>query len=37
MTEPEITEDLIAAHGFTPDEYQDVLKILGRAPNFTDR
>ena len=36
MTEPEITEDLIAAHGFTPDEYQEVLKILGRAPNFTE-
>ncbi len=36
MSEPEITADLIAAHGFTPDEYQEVLSILGRDPNFTE-
>ncbi len=36
MSEPEITEDLIAAHGFTPDEYQEVLNILGREPTFTE-
>ncbi len=36
MQEPEITEDLIAAHGFTPDEYQEVLSILGREPSFTE-
>ncbi len=36
MQEPEITDDLIAAHGFTPDEYQEVLSILGREPTFTE-
>ncbi|MEJ2001817.1 MAG: phosphoribosylformylglycinamidine synthase subunit PurL [Maritimibacter sp.] len=34
--EPEITEDLIAAHGIKPDEYADILRILNRAPNFTE-
>ncbi len=36
MQEPDITEDLIAAHGFTPDEYQEVLRILNREPTFTE-
>ncbi|MEL7152138.1 MAG: phosphoribosylformylglycinamidine synthase subunit PurL [Pseudomonadota bacterium] len=36
MQEPEITDELIAAHGFTPEEYQEVLRILNRAPNFTE-
>ena len=36
MTEPAITQDLIAAHGFTPDEYAEVNSILGRAPNYTE-
>ncbi|MBM1632345.1 phosphoribosylformylglycinamidine synthase subunit PurL [Sulfitobacter mediterraneus] len=36
MTEPAITEDIIAAHGFTPDEYAEVNNILGRAPNYTE-
>ncbi|MEO0917602.1 MAG: phosphoribosylformylglycinamidine synthase subunit PurL, partial [Pseudomonadota bacterium] len=36
MAEPEITDELIAAHGFTPEEYQEVLRILKRAPNFTE-
>ncbi|MDF0601332.1 phosphoribosylformylglycinamidine synthase subunit PurL [Psychromarinibacter sp. C21-152] len=36
MQEPEITEDLIAAHGLTPDEYQRIVQIIGRAPNFTE-
>ena len=36
MTDPAITEDVIAAHGFTPDEYAEVNKILGRAPNYTE-
>ena len=36
MQEPEITEELIKAHGFTPDEYQEVLSILGREPSFTE-
>ena len=36
MTEPAITEDIIAAHGFTQDEYAEVNNILGRAPNYTE-
>lgn len=36
MSEPEITPEIIAAHGFTPDEWQEVLKILGRDPTFTE-
>lgn len=36
MQEPAITEDLIASHGFTPDEYEEVKNILGREPNYTE-
>ncbi len=36
MQEPAITEDLIASHGFTPDEYAEVKNILGREPNYTE-
>ena len=36
MQEPQITEDLIAAHGLSPDEYQEILRIMGRAPTFTE-
>ncbi|MEM1232657.1 MAG: phosphoribosylformylglycinamidine synthase subunit PurL [Pseudomonadota bacterium] len=36
MQEPEITDEVIAAHGFTPEEYGEVLRILNRAPNFTE-
>jgi phosphoribosylformylglycinamidine synthase len=31
-----ITEKMIAAHGITPQEYQTILNILGREPNFTE-
>jgi len=36
MTEPAITQDLIAAHGLKPDEYQRILDIIGREPSFTE-
>jgi len=36
MTDPEITEDLIAAHGLKPDEYARILQIIGREPTFTE-
>ena len=36
MTEPAITDELIAAHGLKPDEYDRILTILGRAPTFTE-
>jgi phosphoribosylformylglycinamidine synthase len=31
---PAITPELIAKHGITPDEYERILSILGREPNF---
>ena len=36
MQEPQITNDLIAAHGLKPDEYQRILEIIGREPTFTE-
>jgi len=37
MREPQrITPDLIAQHGITPDEYQRIIAILRREPNFTE-
>jgi phosphoribosylformylglycinamidine synthase len=36
MNEPQITEELIAAHGLKPDEYQRILEIIGREPTFTE-
>ncbi len=36
MQEPEITPDLIDAHGLKPDEYQRILEIIGRTPSFTE-
>jgi phosphoribosylformylglycinamidine synthase II len=36
MQDPEITEELIEAHGLTPDEYQRILGIIGRPPSFTE-
>ena len=36
MTEPAITENLIAAHGLSADEYARILEIIGREPTFTE-
>jgi phosphoribosylformylglycinamidine synthase subunit PurL len=36
MTEPQITPELVAAHGLKPDEYERILHILGRPPSFTE-
>ncbi|SDF96031.1 phosphoribosylformylglycinamidine synthase subunit PurL [Sulfitobacter delicatus] len=36
MQDPAITPDLIASHGFTPEEYAEVVNILGREPNYTE-
>ncbi|SHI67474.1 phosphoribosylformylglycinamidine synthase subunit PurL [Wenxinia saemankumensis] len=33
---PRITPEMIAAHGFTEGEYQEVLRILNREPTFTE-
>ena len=34
--EPEITPDLVAAHGLKPDEYARILELIGRVPTLTD-
>jgi len=34
--EPEITPELVASHGLSPDEYEKILKILGRKPTYTE-
>ena len=36
MQDPVITDEVIAAHGFTKDEYAEVINILGRDPTFTE-
>ncbi|MCC5975585.1 MAG: phosphoribosylformylglycinamidine synthase subunit PurL [Rubellimicrobium sp.] len=36
MTDPEITPELVAAHGLKPEEYDRILTIIGRAPTFTE-
>ncbi len=36
MTEPQITSELVAAHGLKPDEYDRILQIIGREPSFTE-
>ena len=36
MPDPEITPDVIEEHGITPEEYQRILEVLGREPNFTE-
>ncbi|WP_375281423.1 phosphoribosylformylglycinamidine synthase subunit PurL [Pseudooctadecabacter sp.] len=36
MQEPAITQDLISAHGLSPDEYDRILEIIGREPTFTE-
>ena len=32
--EPAITPELIAEHGLKPDEYERIVKLIGRAPTF---
>ncbi len=36
MQEPQITEDLIAAHGLKPEEYAEIIRLLNREPSFTE-
>ncbi|MEX0955818.1 MAG: phosphoribosylformylglycinamidine synthase subunit PurL [Rhizobiaceae bacterium] len=31
-----ITDELVAAHGLKPDEYQRILDLIGREPSFTE-
>ncbi|SVD78882.1 uncharacterized protein METZ01_LOCUS431736, partial [marine metagenome] len=32
----EITPELVSQHGLLPEEYENVLRILGRVPNLTE-
>ena len=34
--EPPITDELIAAHGITPDEWRRIVELTGRTPSFTE-
>jgi len=36
MADPEITPEVIEEHGITPEEYERILEVLGREPNFTE-
>ncbi|MBD3404431.1 phosphoribosylformylglycinamidine synthase subunit PurL [candidate division GN15 bacterium] len=34
--QPEVTEELVATHGITPEEFARIKEILGRPPTFTE-
>src|SRR5271169_1574979 len=34
--EPAVTPDLVAAHGLKPDEYERLVKLIGRTPSYTE-
>ncbi len=36
MIEPEVTSELAYEHGLTEEEYERIIKILGRIPSFTE-
>jgi len=36
MTEPTITQEIIAAHNLTREEHDQVVAILGREPTYTE-
>ncbi|MGH6848308.1 MAG: phosphoribosylformylglycinamidine synthase subunit PurL, partial [Methylocella sp.] len=36
QSEPQITPDLVAAHGLKPDVYARILALIGRVPTFTE-
>ena len=36
MTDSPITPEIVAEHGFTPEEYERVLHAMGREPNLTE-
>ena len=36
ISEPEIDDALVAAHGLKPDEYQRILDLIGRVPTLTE-
>ena len=36
MSDPAITPDLVKKHNLTPEEYEKIKVVLGRAPNYTE-
>src|SRR5271167_4385203 len=34
--EPTVTAELVAAHGLKPDEYERLVKLIGRTPSYTE-
>jgi phosphoribosylformylglycinamidine synthase len=34
--QPEVTPEVVASHGITPEEYDKIVKTLGREPNYTE-
>src|ERR687892_1046656 len=34
--QPRVTPELVASHGITPEEYQKIVKALGRDPRYTE-
>ncbi|MBN2505892.1 MAG: phosphoribosylformylglycinamidine synthase subunit PurL [Verrucomicrobia bacterium] len=36
MTDPALTPELVRQHNLTPEEYEAILKILGREPTYTE-
>ena len=36
MKEPQVTLELATEHGLNKEEYERILKILGRIPTFTE-
>ncbi|HVO91601.1 MAG TPA: phosphoribosylformylglycinamidine synthase subunit PurL, partial [Terriglobales bacterium] len=36
LIQPTVTPELVTAHGISPEEYQKIVQILGREPNYTE-
>jgi len=36
QNQPKITPELVASHGLKPDEYERILKLIGREPSLTE-
>ena len=36
QSDPVVTPELVKQHGLTPEEFEQIKKILGREPNFTE-
>ena len=36
LAQPPVTDAIIASHGLTAEEYQKIVQMLGREPNYTE-